>query len=161
MAGSFDPITLGHMYLIQEGARLFNSLTVAIGSNPDKKSFLSLNKRIQILKQCTQQWPNVTVAEFENKFLVDFATELGASHILKGIRNTLDYEQERLMRNINEDIAPNLTTVFLMPPRPLAELSSSFVRGLIGLERWQEVVKPLVPVPAFKALVQRLKNPNA
>src|SRR5438876_743443 len=112
-AGSFDPITNGHMYMIREGARLFDELVVAIGINPDKRYTFSLAQRMDFLKQTTGEIGKIRLDHFSNLFLVDYAHKIGARYILRGIRNPNDYEYERAMRYINSDIDPRLTTVFL------------------------------------------------
>ena len=80
---------------------------------------------------------------FSNMFLVDYARKIGAEYILRGIRNPNDYEYERGMRYINSDINPKLTTVFLIPPREISEVSSSFVKALVGPRGWERMVKEL------------------
>src|SRR6187399_1992614 len=144
-AGSFDPLTIGHSWMIQEGVRLFRDLTVAIGVNPNKRPTFSLEERLQMLKASTRHLRGVHLATFDNRFLIDYAKEIGATHILRGIRSPADYEFERVMRNINGDLDSKITTVFLMPPRDIAEVSSSMVRGLIGPKGWKTVVREYVP----------------
>jgi pantetheine-phosphate adenylyltransferase len=94
----------------------------------------------------------LNITHFDNRYLVDYAREVGAQFILRGIRSPQDYEYERVMRHINEDMAPEISTVFLMPPRDKAELSSSMVMGLIGPSGWQDTVRRYVPGPVFEAL---------
>ena len=83
---------------------------------------------------------------------VTAATEIGASYILRGIRSAPDYEYERGMRHMNAELNGEITTIFLMPPRELSELSSSMVKGLVGPEGWEEHVQKLVPAPVFEAM---------
>src|ERR1035437_5104481 len=109
-AGSFDPITNGHMYMIREGARLFDEVVIALGINPDKHYTFSFETRMEFLRQCTHGIPNVTLDHFRNMFLVDYAKKVGAGYILRGIRNPGDYEFERGMRFINADLTPAVTT---------------------------------------------------
>ncbi|MDB4445606.1 pantetheine-phosphate adenylyltransferase, partial [Akkermansiaceae bacterium] len=90
-----------------------------------------------------------------NRYLVDYAKEVGAEFILRGIRSPGDYEYERVMRHINSDMAPDINTVFLMPPREMAELSSSMVMGMVGPEGWGKTVRRYVPSPVFDALVTK------
>jgi pantetheine-phosphate adenylyltransferase len=116
-AGSFDPLTVGHMWMVEQGARLFDRLVVAVGVNPDKKYTFPLNDRLAMLRESTGQFPNVSVASFSNRYLIHYAQSIGATHILRGIRTESDYEFERTMRNINGDLDPGVCTVFLMPPR--------------------------------------------
>ncbi|MFT5498673.1 MAG: pantetheine-phosphate adenylyltransferase [Kiritimatiellia bacterium] len=151
-AGSFDPPTNGHVWMINEGLKLFDDLTVAIGINPGKTYTFTIEERISLLKASLPTNEHLDVADFENRFLVDYAQDVGAQYILRGIRSENDYEYERVMRNINEDINGNITTVFLMPPRNIAELSSSMVEGLVGPVGWESHVEEYVPGPVFKAL---------
>jgi pantetheine-phosphate adenylyltransferase len=152
-AGSFDPPTNGHMFMIQEGAALFDELVVAIGVNPDKKSTFSLDERLELLRQATRQWKNVRVDSFANKYLVKYAASVQARYVLRGIRNANDFEYEKGMRHMNQGFEPTVTTLFLVPPRDLAEISSSFVKGLVGPEGWHEIVQDLVPAPVMTAMV--------
>lgn len=157
-AGSFDPLTKGHRWMIEEGAKLFDELVVAIGVNPDKKSTFSLGERMEMLRKSTNVFPNVTVASFENEYLVNYADSVGAHYMLRGIRSEADFDYERRMRNINADFNPNITTPFLMPPRELAEVSSSFVKGLIGPHGWEEVIEEYVPRNVYNKLLIKNKG---
>jgi pantetheine-phosphate adenylyltransferase len=152
-AGSFDPPTNGHMYMIREGARLFDELVVAIGVNPDKKTTFDLETRLSLLRAVTAGLDSVRVESFENQFLIRYAASLGAEYILRGIRNGQDFSYERTMRHVNGDLEPDIATVFLIPPRHLAETSSSFVKGLVGPEGWREVVKGFVPPEVYDAIL--------
>jgi len=154
-AGSFDPITNGHLWMIKGGTRLFDRLVVAIGVNPDKKYTFSLDERIEMLKHTTRDISNVKVDSSENKYLVNYAESIGAEYILRGIRSAKDYEYERDMRNVNGDLIPGITTVFLIPPREFSEISSSFVKGLIGPEGWEEIIKRYVPESVYKILLEK------
>jgi len=154
-AGSFDPLTNGHMYMIEKGAELFDTLIVAAGTNPNKRYTFNTQERVSLLRACTREFDNVKVDHFEGLFLVDYAQSVGAKYILRGIRSGEDYEFERAMRNVNEDLKPQITTVFLIPPRQICEISSSFVRGLVGPKGWQKVIKPYVPKPVYEKLLER------
>jgi len=147
--GSFDPVTNGHLWMIRTAAELFREVVVAIGVNPEKEYAYGLDDRLAFLRACTTDLANVTVDSFENQFLVRYARSLGARYILRGIRNESDYAREREMRYINADLEPEILTVFLMPPREIAEVSSSFVRGLIGPEGWEDVVHRFVPQSVY------------
>src|ERR1051326_5474137 len=120
-AGSFDPLTVGHLWMIEQGMRLFDALVVAVGLNPDKKYTFSVEERLVMLRESTKNFRNVSVAAFSNRYLIHYAQEVGATHILRGIRTESDYEFERTMRNINGDLDDAICTVFLMPPRGIAE----------------------------------------
>lgn len=151
-AGSFDPPTYGHLWMIERGLALFDHLIVAIGSNPSKKYSFTVERRLDMLRACMPQSERLEIAHFDNRYLVDFAKRRNAEYILRGIRSPSDYEYERVMRHINSDMAPSIDTVFLMPPRDIAELSSSMVKSLIGPSGWQEIVQRYVPPSVFTYL---------
>ena len=157
-AGSFDPLTVGHLWMIEQGVRLFDRLIVAIGVNPEKKYSFALPERLTMLEASTKQFPNVAVASFTNRYLIHYAQSVGATHILRGIRTESDYEFERTMRNLNGDLDPAICTLFLMPPRGIAEVSSSMVRGLIGPVGWEQIVRKYVPGAVYKKLLARAEK---
>ncbi len=154
-AGSFDPPTNGHLYMIQEGARLFDELVVSVGVNPDKATTFSLETRLDLLRQITDGMPNVSVDSFENQFLVRYAAGVNANYILRGIRTASDFDYEKTMRHVNGDMVDSVTSVFLIPPRHLAETSSSFVKGLVGPDGWREVVKGFLPAPVYEVVLKQ------
>jgi pantetheine-phosphate adenylyltransferase len=152
-AGSFDPLTIGHLWMVEEGRRIFPALHVALGINPDKKYHFELEDRLEMLRDSTKEFRNVQIGSFSNLYLVDYAQSIGATHILRGIRSQADYEFEKAMRNINGDFEPAITTVFLMPPRHIAEVSSSMVKGLIGPKGWEKIVQRYLPGPVYRRLL--------
>ena len=157
-AGSFDPPTLGHLWMIQEAQALFDELVVAIGINPEKRNTYTIDERRDMLEAITEGFPNVRISVFENRFLVRYAREIGAGFIVRGIRSAADYEYERSMRYINSDLAPEISTVFLMPPREIAEVSSTMVKGLVGPDGWMETVKRYVPPAVYQKMIAEHHN---
>jgi len=156
-AGTFDPLTNGHLWMIEQGVKLFDQLVVAIGINPEKKCLFTVEERLEILRESVGHYPNLRIDSFTNQFLITYAKSIGAKFILRGIRSGDDYEYERAMRHINADLNPDITVVFLMPSREIAEVSSSMVKGLIGPEGWERVVRDYVPTPVFEKL-KELRN---
>ncbi len=154
-AGSFDPPTNGHLWMIEQGLEMFDRLIVAIGSNPAKSYSFSVDERLELLEASTPSCERLVISHFDNRYLVDYAKKMDAKYILRGIRSPNDYEYERVMRHINSDMAPEITTVFLMPPRDIAELSSSMIKSLTGPTGWEETVSRYVPAPVFRALASR------
>src|SRR5215469_14808904 len=140
--------------MIEQGVALFDQLVVAVGINPDKRYTFPLEDRLTMLRESLRAYRNLSVTSFSNAYLIDYAQEIGASHILRGIRSESDYEYERTMRNINGDLDATICTVFLMPPRGIAEVSSSMVRGLIGPDGWQKIVRKYVPQPVYRRLLK-------
>lgn len=144
-AGSFDPPTNGHLWMMQRGAELFDELVVVLAVNPEKRGFLTMEERVSMLRELTAELPNVRVECLTAGFLVDWAKEQGATHLLRGIRNTADFDYERAMAQMNARMEPALQSVFLMPPSELEAVSSSLVRGFVGQpggERWVNACVP-------------------
>jgi pantetheine-phosphate adenylyltransferase len=153
-AGSFDPTTNGHMWVVEEGARLFDELIVVVGQNPHKRGAWSIEERVAILSECCAHLRNVEVRHFDGRYLVRVAAALGARYLLRGLRNASDFAYEQTIHNVNRDLAPTVETVFLVTPRELAEVSSSTVRGMVGFQGWQEVVARYVPAPVLRKLTE-------
>lgn len=151
-AGTFDPLTRGHLWIIEQGASLFDQLIVSIGVNPEKQCMFSFEERLNMLKNSIKQFSNAQVDSYTNQFLITYAQSVGARFILRGIRTVSDYEYERVMRNINSDLNDSISTIFLMPPRGIAEISSSMVKGLVGPEGWETIVGDYVPRAVFAKL---------
>ena len=143
--------------MIEQGVGLFDQLVVAIGINPEKRYTFSLEDRLAMLGASLRSFRNVSITSYSNSYLIDYAQEIGASHILRGIRSVGDYEYERTMRNINGDLDPTICTVFLMPPRDIAEVSSSMVKGLVGPNGWRKVVRKYVPAPVYQHILKAHK----
>lgn len=163
-AGSFDPITNGHLWMIEEGVKLFGELVVAIGVNPDKKPTFTVEERVEMLDWVTYNDIDipgqliagvVTVDSFESQYLVRYAASIGAKYILRGIRSEEDYAAERRWRHINDDLSGEITTIFLIPPRELTEVSSTMVKGMIGPEGWEEDIKRYIPGRVHQALLEK------
>lgn len=152
-AGSFDPPTNGHLWMIEQGAALFDELVVVLGENPDKRVFMSVTQRMDALRGMLVGGPaNVRVEKMQGGFLVDFARRIGATHLLRGIRNTVDFEYEKSMDRMNARMEPQIRTIYLMPPPELEEISSSYVRGFVGVQGWQRWVQACVPANVFNII---------
>ena len=141
--GTFDPVTNGHLDLIERGSKIFDRLVVAILRNPDKEPLFTLAERRQMLEAMTQSWENVEIAIFEG-LLVEFAIEHGAQAVLRGIRAISDYEYELQMALMNRKLDPQLETVFMMPAEAYTYISSRLVREVFTLGG---PVRGLVPEP--------------
>lgn len=145
--------------MIEQGSALFDELVVVLGENPDKPGFLSAPQRLEALRGMLVGGPsNVRVEKMRGGFLVDFARLVGATHLLRGIRNTVDFEYEKSMERMNACMEPELRTVYLMPPPELEAVSSSFVRGFVGVQGWQRWVQASVPPNVFNIIASHLNK---
>lgn len=130
-AGSFDPITKGHLDLIKEASKLFDNLIVLIAKNPNKKGFLPVSKREELIQECIKDMKNVTVDTFEG-LTVNYAQAHDADYLLRGMRSVSDFDNEMQISKVNEILAPKLKTVFLFSSSENSSISSSIVRGLLS-----------------------------
>lgn len=150
--GSFDPITNGHLDLIERGCRLFDKLIVAILRNESKQPLFTVEERTEMLCEVVTGYPNVVVDSF-NGLLVDYAAQRGATVLLRGIRAISDYEYELQMALMNRRLRPDIETVFMMASEAYSFISSRLVKEVIGLGG---NIGGLVPPPVEVRLRQRV-----
>ena len=155
--GSFDPITNGHLDLIQRGSQIFNRLIVAVLTNLEKNPLFTVPERVEMLQEVTHGIPNVSVDTFSG-LLVDYARQNQAKVILRGIRAFTDYEYEMQMALMNRKLEPELETVFLMPALAYTYLSSRLVREVFHLGG---SVDGLVPTLVRERLHQKASQGQA
>lgn len=127
--GTFDPYTIGHESLVKRGLTLIDEIVIAIGVNDSKKSFFSVEKRIQMISELYADNPRVSVESY-NTLTVDFANKIGAKYILRGIRSVIDFEYEKSIADMNRTISEIETFVLFTEPS-LSHISSSIVRELM------------------------------
>jgi pantetheine-phosphate adenylyltransferase len=130
--GSFDPVTNGHLDLIERGEKMFDLLIVAVLRNAEKQPLFSVTERVDMLREVTKQWTGVEIDVFDG-LLVDYARKRGAGVILRGIRAVSDYEYELQMALMNRKLEPRLETVFMLPGLTYSYLSSKLVREIAQL----------------------------
>lgn len=128
-AGSFDPVTVGHLDLIRRGHKLFDQLILAVGQNPAKRHLLSFETRLEVLASCTSDLENIRIETFEG-LLVNYCRTVGATAILRGLRAVSDFEFEFQIGLANQDMAPEIETVFLLTEPRNIFISSSLVKEI-------------------------------
>jgi pantetheine-phosphate adenylyltransferase len=168
LAASCDPPTNGHSWMIYVASKLVDELYVGVGTNPGKRYMFTMDERINMMENLYTKGvfgrkipiiDNVIVRPFENKYLMNFVDEVSADYIIRGIRNETDYEFERAMMDINNDLfGDGIETIFLMPPKELQSVSSSMVKGLIGYEGWETAIANFVPPNVKEAIIQKVKE---
>lgn len=152
--GSFDPVTNGHLDIIERGLSIFDRVVVAVLINLEKEPLFSIDERVAMLRSVTSEWDNVEIDRFSG-LLVDYAVEKGAKAIIRGIRAVTDFDYEFQMALMNRRLDDQLETVFLVPGEAYTYLSSSLVKEVAGLGG---AVTGLVPPQVEKLLQDRLER---
>ena len=147
--GTFDPITAGHLDVISRAAQLVDEVIVAVAVSAKKKPLFSLEERVALVKEVTRDLPNVRVEPFDG-LLVDFAHEIGATIVVKGLRAVTDFEYEFQQTALNYQLSPELETVFIMSPPQYMSLSSSIVREIASMN--DEKLEQFAPACVCEAL---------
>ena len=132
-AGTFDPVTKGHQFVIEKCLETFDKVVVAVGKNVDKKPTFSLEERVEFIKAAFSGNDRVEVATFDG-MLVDFMKERKIIHTVRGIRDVDDYKYETTMARYNTDMYPEVITLYIPTPTDLTYISSSAIRNIIGLK---------------------------
>lgn len=139
--GSFDPITLGHMDVLLRSTKLFDEIYVAIGVNSQKVVLYPLERRLSWIKKICEPYPNIHVDYYEG-LTAYYCKTIGAQYLLRGVRNSTDYEYEKTISQINQKLVSGLETVFIIAKPELSYISSTIVRELI---LGKADLKPFVP----------------
>jgi pantetheine-phosphate adenylyltransferase len=128
--GSFDPFTAGHLNILRRALTMFDGVVVAAGINQDKRGFFSMEKRLDIIRQATEGLEGVSIVEYD-KLTIDLCRELGVRHIVRGVRNMIDFETERSIADANRRLAPDIETIIIPTAQEFAHISSSAVRDIL------------------------------
>ena len=150
-AGTFDPMTCGHLDVAVRAARVFSPLILAVAAHPHKNLLFDIDERVALAKACLARLPNVQVMAFDG-LLVDWARAQGVHVIIRGLRAFSDFEYEFQMALTNRKLAPDVETYFLMPAADFSYVSSSMVREIAELHG---DVRKFVPPPVARALRRR------
>lgn len=153
-AGSFDPITNGHVDVIQRASKMFDELVVAIGINPKKPGLFDANERLDLVASCCKKWTNVTVVTFSG-LTAEFAKRQKCRILVRGLRDAQDFGFEMQMAHMNRHLEPSLETIFIPTLQELSDISSSLVKEVASLGG---NITGLVPPTVIKALGQKNKS---
>ena len=128
--GSFDPFTAGHLNILNRALTMFDEVVIAIGINQDKRGFFTMDQRMDIIRQATDGLPGVRIIKYDT-LTIDICRELGIRHIVRGVRNMIDFENERAIADANRRLAPEVETLIIPTAQEFAHISSSAVRDLL------------------------------
>lgn len=165
-AGSFDPITNGHMWLIRKATECVGAdgkLIIAVAKNVDKKSMFSFDERVDILEKVLRVglaytlYTRCEITSVDNEYLVKFAERKDADFIFRGIRNVKDFDYEVGIQQVNRDLCPNIETIFFLPPSEVSGISSSIVKGMVGFNGWEKAIDKYVNSIVVNALREKMK----
>jgi pantetheine-phosphate adenylyltransferase len=154
--GQFDPITNGHLDIVNRGVKLFDQLIVAVGINPEKKELFPLEERMEMIQHLLKDQPSVRVEQYQG-LTVDFVRKSGASVILRGIRDVSDLRYEFQLAQANRAVG-NVETVFIMTGDQYALTSSSLIRQVVALGGDVKQLAPLLPDIVIKRLQKRQRD---
>lgn len=154
-AGSFDPITNGHLDIIQRASGLFHDLVVAVATNPDKEPLFSFDERLEMVRIACEGMSGVRVEGMSRGLLVDCASRIGASVIIRGLRAVSDFDYELQLSLVNRSLRPDLETAFLMTSQEYYFLSSSIVKQIAALGG---AISRFVPPHVEEMLRERFGN---
>lgn len=151
--GSFDPVTKGHLDIIERSSNSFDNVIVAVLQNPSKNPMFTLEERVEMLREVTSHLHNVEVDSFSG-LLIDYAHKKGANTIIKGLRAVSDFEYEFQMALMNRKLNSSVETIFMMTSNKYSYLSSSIVKEVA---RFGGCINGLVPDPIVKRILEKLK----
>ncbi len=154
-SGTLDPITNGHMWVIGEARTIAREVVVFLSENSTKQPKFSAEERRDIvLASCAERgWDNVQVQIVKSDYTARVARKHGIDYLIRGIRTTADFDYENLIQQTNVEVIGGAKTLFVMPPRDLGSVSSSFVKALEGPVGWNWTMKKFVPAPAYRAWI--------
>lgn len=152
--GTFDPVTNGHLDIIERALKLFDKVIVTVAVNSSKNPLFSTEERVRLLREATHAYPNVEIDSFEG-LLVEYVKKRGAIVVIRGLRAMTDFEYELQMALLNRRMYDQLETVFLMPKEQYTYLSSNFVREIAALGG---DVEQFVPPSSRKALEEKFRK---
>jgi pantetheine-phosphate adenylyltransferase len=156
--GTFDPITLGHLNVIERIGKLFDRLIIGVGANAEKQSLFTAEERVELIRSTTAHLDNVEVKIFEG-LAVDFVQQCGARVMVRGVRPITDIPAELTMMMANRRLAPQVETLFMIADGELAHVSSSLIKEVASLAK-DEALERFLPDPVVRAVREKIKLKN-
>lgn len=154
--GSFDPITLGHLNVIERASRLFDWLVVGVGINIEKQAMFAADERVALIREATSHLRNIEIRTFRG-LAVEFVRQEGARVMIRGVRPITDIAAELTMMMANRRLAPDIETLFMIADGELAHVSSSLIKQIAGLATEEELAK-FLPPSVVRAVHEKLAN---
>jgi pantetheine-phosphate adenylyltransferase len=153
-AGTFDPLSFGHLSIVRGAARIFAHVRVLVAVNPGKQPLFGLHERVQMINEVVHRMPQVSVDSTE-QLVVEYAREMGAGFLIRGLRTSMDADYEINLAKENREHAPEITTIFLPAEPAYADTSSTQIREIAGRG---EPIAQFCPASVAKRVVQRVRE---
>lgn len=154
--GTFDPITLGHLNVIERASQLFDRLIVGVGVNVEKRPMFSANERVRMIEETTAHLDNIEVRTF-TRLAVEFAKSCGSKIMVRGVRPITDIQAELTMMMANRRLAPEVETLFMIADGELAHVSSSLIKEIATLASPEELAR-FLPAPVVEAVQKKVEE---
>ncbi len=151
-AGTFDPITNGHLDIVHRARRIFDQVVIAVAPNPGKRPLFSVQERMELIRECCEGHSDIQVETFEG-LLVDYARGRGAVALIRGLRAVSDFEYEFQMTQMNRELEPEMETIFFMPNSDYFFTSSTIVKQVASIDPHR--IDRYIPLPVAAALKKR------
>lgn len=159
--GSFDPITKGHLWVVQEGLEIADRLILMIAVNPSKKYMFSENERKDMIFKSLVEYgleDKVDIIISKNEYVAQTTMDMGCNYLIRGIRSSNDFDYESLIQKANTEVLGGSKTIFVMPPRDLESVSSSFIKNFLGPVGWHWNIKKFISNAVYDALIKKYLN---
>lgn len=156
--GSFDPITKGHLWVVQEGLEIAEKVVLMIAINPTKKYMFSEKERKDMIYKSLVEYgieDRVEIVISRNEYVAQSAMDFDCQYLIRGIRSAVDFDYESLIQKANTEILGGAKTIFVMPPRDLESVSSSFIKNLVGPVGWHWNIKKFITDAVYDALIKK------
>lgn len=155
-AGTFDPVTEGHLWVVNEALALADEVIIFIAENAGKSPMFNVQKRTEIFNNALIEkgWSDrCRVIPLRSAYVARAAKKYGADYLIRGIRSTVDFDYENQLQQANTDVLDGVKTIFVMPPRDLGSVSSSYIKGYVGPAGWHWYVSEFLPRSAYTSLI--------
>lgn len=156
--GSFDPITKGHLCVVQEGLEIAEKVVLMIAVNPNKKYMFAEEERKEMIFKSLVEYgieDKVEIVISRNEYVAQSAIDFGCDYLIRGIRSAVDFDYESLIQKANTEVLGGAKTIFVMPPRDLESVSSSFIKNLLGPVGWHWNIKKFITNAVYDALIRQ------
>lgn len=154
--GTLDPITKGHIYIIEEAAKIADNVMIVLADNANKKTLFSIEERIEMIEK-SLTIKNYQIHLSKNRYVSEYIKDFDCDYMIRGVRNNADFDYENLVQQTNFEHLGGSKTIFIFPPKELNMISSSFVKALLGYDGYENKIKSFVSEFVRQQLIERVE----